>query len=122
MPSVWAAGLLLRRIHSEWGTIILLFVLVAGTAFVFAGAPRVLNRVYDDALRHELREASPAKRNLTVALADSMDPGSAGGVAVPHKYGQDLEAGFPPGLRSVIDCGSQPPASTFPTRRASTRT
>ena len=57
MRSLWAAGLLLRRIPSELGMILLLFFVIATTSFLFAAAPRMFNRVSDDGLRYAARSA-----------------------------------------------------------------
>ena len=40
LTPLWAAGLLLRRLRSEAGIVLLIAVLVGATAFVFAAAPR----------------------------------------------------------------------------------
>ena len=72
MRSLWAAGLLLRRLRTEPGIILLIFVLVAATSFVFAAAPRLFNRVSDDALRYAARVAPASQRNL--ALRPRLQP------------------------------------------------
>ena len=68
MRSLWAAGMLLRRLLTERGIILLTFVLVAATSFVFAAAPRLFNRVSDDALRDAVRVAPASQRNLALSL------------------------------------------------------
>jgi putative ABC transport system permease protein len=102
MPRLWAAGLLLRRIRPDAGMILLLFALVAATSFLFAAAPRLLNRAFDDALRHEMVAAPAVQRNLAFAMAGQISPGSDGGVAAVRSYTDDLETQLPPTLRGLI--------------------
>ena len=56
-----------------------LAVLVLVTAFVFALAPRVLDRVADDALRAEVAAATPAERNIQLLQERRVDADAAGG-------------------------------------------
>jgi putative ABC transport system permease protein len=102
MRSLWAAGLLLRRLRTEPGVIALLFVLVAGTAFLFAAAPRLFNQVSDEALRYEVAQAAPAQRNLQLALASNLSARS-GGVSGPTNHGLALQHQFPPSLQELVD-------------------
>lgn len=102
MGSLWAAGILLRRLRSDATMVVLLVVLVAATSFVFAVAPRLFNRVADDALRHTMRTALPAERDLTVGLASSLDPGDAGGVTGVRAVGDTQAQRLPASLTSLI--------------------
>ena len=102
MRSLWAAGLLLRRIRSERGIILLIFVLVAATSFVFTAAPRLFNRVTDDALRHTAEAALPLLRNLALGLDSSLNPGPGGGVSGVRAYGEKLSQDFPPSVAALI--------------------
>src|SRR5215213_9545841 len=102
MALLGAAGLLLRRLREERGIAILIFVLVAATSFVFAAAPRLFDRVSDAALRHEARVAPPTQRNLTLTVADSIDPGADGGVAGVREHGEDVASDFPASVDAVI--------------------
>ncbi|MGH3074567.1 MAG: hypothetical protein ACRDQC_06570, partial [Gaiellales bacterium] len=101
MRALWAAGLLLRRLRTELAMILLLFVIVASTSFVFAAAPRLLNRVYDDALRYAAQIARPSDRNVTLNLASTIGPGSGDGIAAVRAYGDDLEAHVPASLTEL---------------------
>ena len=80
MRSLWAAGLLLRRLRTELAMVVLLAVLVAGTSFVFAAAPRLLNRTFDAALQYAAKVARPADRNVSLVLDSQVVPGPSGGI------------------------------------------
>jgi len=67
VPSLWAAGFLLRRLRAEAGVVALLLALVAVTSFVFAGAPRLFNLFADAALVHELNAAPFVDRDLQLS-------------------------------------------------------
>lgn len=77
MRSIWAAAFLLRRIRAEVGVALLIVVLVGGTAFLFAAAPRIFNRIADEGLRHELEAALAVQRNLQVSVIDDAPSGPA---------------------------------------------
>jgi putative ABC transport system permease protein len=100
--SVWAAGLLLRRWRAEGGVLVVLWVLVAATALVFAAAPRLFDRVADDGLGYALRSATPAQRDLTLADTDSIPPGPDGGVATLRAYGDRQEQAFPAAVEDQV--------------------
>ncbi len=75
MRGIWAAAFLLRRLRSEAGVALLVLVLVGATAFLFAAAPRLLNRAAEDGLQHDLAAARTADRNIEISL---VAPGLAG--------------------------------------------
>jgi putative ABC transport system permease protein len=102
MRSLWAAGLLLRRLRVEAGMMTMLFVAIAATSFVFAAAPRLFNRAADDALRFAARNAPAAQRNVELALVSSLSPGTDGGVSGVRVEGQQLEQKFPSVLERLI--------------------
>ena len=102
MRSLWAAGLLLRRLLTERGIILLTFFLVAATSFVFAAAPRLFNRVSDDALRYAVRVAPDFQRNLALTLDSSLPTGSEGGVSGVRAYGEGLAEQFPRSVARLI--------------------
>ncbi len=95
MRGLWAAGLLLRRLRTELAMIALLYLIVAMTSFVFAAAPRLLNRVFDDALGYAAQIARPADRNLALTLDSMIIPGSSGGIGGVRAYGDDLVGRLP---------------------------
>jgi putative ABC transport system permease protein len=102
MRSLWAAGMLLRRLRSERGIVILIVLLVATTSFVFAAAPRLFNRVSDAALRSIAQSARPADRNLALSLISSLTPGNDGGVSSVRAYGDQLATQIPASVAKVI--------------------
>lgn len=103
MRSLWAAGLLLRRLRSELGIILLICLLVAGTSFVFASAPRLFDRVSTDGLRYAARVATPVQRNIALSLDASIAPSNGGdGVAGVRQYGDDIAATFPASISALI--------------------
>lgn len=102
MRSVWAAGMLLRRLRDELGILLLICALVAATSFVFAAAPRLFNRVSDDALRYAANVATPAQRDITLSVDSSLAAGEDGGVGGVRAYGEALAAKFPPSVDKLI--------------------
>ena len=102
MRSLWAAALLLRRLRSEVGVAVLLFVLVASTSFVFSAAPRLFNRVSDDALRYAARVATPVQRSIGATLMSNISALPGEGVAKVTAYGERVAAQFPASLTALI--------------------
>ncbi len=102
MRSLWAAALLLRRLRTERGIILLIFGLVAVTSFVFAAAPRLFNRVSDDALGYAVRLAPGSERNLTLRLDTSLAPDAEGGVAAIRAHGDQLAEQIPTSVAALI--------------------
>lgn len=102
MRSLWAAGLLLRRIRAELGIVLLLFLVIAATSFLFAAAPRLFNRASDDGLRYAALAAAPVQRNVVLAQVASLSPGIAGDVAEVRAYGDRLAERFPASLDALI--------------------
>jgi putative ABC transport system permease protein len=100
--SLWAAGMLLRRLRNERGIVLLIVILVASTSFVFAAAPRLFNRVSDAALRSIAQAARPADRNVALDLNSSLTPGNDGGVASVRTYGDQLAMQIPASVTNVI--------------------
>jgi putative ABC transport system permease protein len=72
---IWAAAFLLRRLRADVGVALLVLLVVGATAFLFAAAPRLLNRAADDGLRHDLSTARTSDRNIQISL---VAPGLAG--------------------------------------------
>lgn len=101
MRSLWAAGMLLRRLRAERGIILLIVVLVAATSFVFAAGPRLFNRTADAGLQQALAIAPPAQRNVTMRLDTRLE--SAGSdIAVPLEYGAELGEQIPASVSALI--------------------
>lgn len=102
MRSLGAAGLLLRRLRTELAMILFVAVLVAGTSFVFAAAPRLLNRVFDAALQYAAQVARPADRNVSLVLDSQITPGSEGGITGLRSYGDDLAGHAPRSITALV--------------------
>jgi putative ABC transport system permease protein len=94
--------MLLRRLRSERGIIVLIVALVTATSFVFAAAPRLFNRVSNDALHYAAQAATPAQRDISLNLVDTISPG-AGGVEGVRALGEQYAAEFPPSVAALID-------------------
>lgn len=93
----------LRRLRDERSTTVTLVLLVFVTAFVFAAAPRLFERIADDALRTQVREASSFDRNVQLLqtrriAADRDDP--LGGV---DAAGAKLQEELPASIGALID-------------------
>ncbi|MBI2775844.1 MAG: hypothetical protein HYX57_01065 [Chloroflexi bacterium] len=64
----------LRRLRGERLSAAGLAALVAVTAFLAAGTPRLMDRVADETLRTTIRDATPAARNIQFLSEDRLDP------------------------------------------------
>jgi putative ABC transport system permease protein len=99
--AIWAAAFLLRRLRGEIGIALLIVGLVAATSLVFSAAPRLLDRVSDDGLRHELATSGPVQRNLQLSTV-SVLPDQEGSLEAVNALGDELAAEFPPVVRNAI--------------------
>lgn len=102
MRGIWAAAFLLRRLRADVGVALLVLLLVGATAFLFAAAPRLLNRAADDGLQHDLASARTVDRNIQVSL---VAPGLAGARSL-EAMGTQQEAfleQLPDRVRTLID-------------------
>lgn len=97
--------LLLRRLRAERGMVLLVFVLVAATTFMLAAAPRLLNRMSDDGLRHELGAALASQRNVQVSTVD-LPAGRLANLEAVEAQGAIHEETFPGSLRGLISARS----------------
>src|SRR5207248_2076750 len=102
VASLWAAGLLLRRLKSERGIVLLIVLLVGSTSFVFAAAPRLFNRVSDEALHFVAAAARPADRNLAMNVIGTLTPAAEGGVSTVRAYGDDLAKQIPASITGIV--------------------
>ncbi|HET6744648.1 MAG TPA: hypothetical protein VFH90_02230, partial [Candidatus Limnocylindria bacterium] len=102
MRSLWAAAFLLRRLRGETAIALLIVTLVAATSFVFAAGPRLLDRVSDDGLRHELRSTGPVQRNLQLSTVSTLS-GAEGSFDAIRSLGEDFEGEMADVLRVAID-------------------
>jgi putative ABC transport system permease protein len=97
-----AAALLLRRLRTEIGILLLLFALVASTSVLFAAAPRLFNRVTDDAVRYAVAQASPVERDVWLYANGFIGAGTGGGVSAVKAYGDARESDFPTSIDGLV--------------------
>ena len=102
MRSLWAAGMILRRLRVELQMVVLLFLVIAATSFLFSAAPRLFNRAADDGLRYAAQAAPPGQRNVALGQVGSLSPGIAAGVAEVRAFGDQLAEQFPASLDALI--------------------
>jgi putative ABC transport system permease protein len=102
MRAISAATLLLRRIRGEAGVLLMLFVLVGATSFLFSAAPRIFNSVTDDALRYAVSTALPTDRDVLLNAIGTIGAGRQGGVSAIREYADERRSEFAPTLNSVI--------------------
>lgn len=102
MRRIWAAAFLLRRLRGDVGVAILVFLLVGGTAFLFAAAPRLLNRAADAGLTSALAAARPTDRNVQISVvAAAGDAGQP--LAQLGTRRAAFEQAMPDSIRPLID-------------------
>ena len=101
MHSMWAAAFLLRRLRVEIGIALLIVGLVAATSLVFSAAPRLLDRISDEGLRHELTNSGPVQRNLQLSTV-SVLPDAEGSLDAVDELGDGFAEEFPPVVRNAI--------------------
>jgi len=102
MTRIWAAGLLLRRLRGELGIVLLITALVGGTTFLFAAAPRVFNRVADDAMQAAISSAQPIQRTISLSVVGDIPPASNGAVSRVADAGDRLAKKVPPSITDAI--------------------
>ena len=102
MAALSAVALLLRRVRAEIGILLLLFALVASTSFLFAAAPRLFNRVTDDAVRYDVATAAPIQRDIWLYANGFIGAGNETGVQAIQEYGTEREADFPTSIDSLF--------------------
>ena len=93
MASIWLA---LRRFRDGRAAVLGLVVLVLVTSVCAALAPRVFDRFADDALRGEVRQATPFQRNIQLIEETAIDPaGELDPMEGVAAKGEQLEAQMP---------------------------
>ncbi len=95
-----AIRFLLNRHRAERLPMLLFAILVGGTAFLAAAAPRGFNRAADDGLRHVLAEARPVDRNLQLGRIGTISDGE--GMSSVAAVGEELEADLPASIGRLI--------------------
>lgn len=105
---------LLRRLRGDAAVVVALLGVVAVAAFVFAAAPRQLNRVADRALREALAEGEAIERGLEIARADRPEAGPPGRpLATVAREGERVAAALPAAVREL----QGPPTSVLDSPR-----
>jgi putative ABC transport system permease protein len=94
--------LLIGRMRTDQLPGLLILALVFVTALVAAATPRLFNRVADDGLRYEVREATVVERNLQLGRITRIEAASAEGMGPVDDVEASVEADLPDTVRSVI--------------------
>jgi len=102
MTGLRTVMILLRRLRAERGMVLLIFVLVAATTFMLAAAPRLLNRMSDEGLRHELGTSLASQRNVQVSTVDLPAGRLGANLEAVESQGAMHEETFPDSLRALI--------------------
>lgn len=93
----------LRRLRDERSTTIALFALVFTTAFVFAVTPRLFERIADDAVRTQVREATSFDRDLQLLQVRRIESTRADPLGPVEAVGADLQARLPASVGGLIE-------------------
>jgi putative ABC transport system permease protein len=101
MRRMWAAAFLLRRLRTDAGVALMVFGLVAITAFLFAAAPRLFNRVSDEGLAHQLEAARVLQRNLQFSILGPGRP-APDPVGAFAAVGDEFAADMPPSVSALV--------------------
>ncbi len=93
----------LRQLRDERVSTVGVVGLVLVTSFVAAAAPRVFERVSDDALRRDIAAASASTRSLQLVRIERIDatPG-ADPMRAAEATGESLEAQIPPEIEALV--------------------
>ena len=102
MSALSAVAMLMRRVRAETGILVLLFGLVASTSLLFAAAPRLFNRVTDDAVRYAEATAAPLERDFWLSANGFIGAGNDAGVQAIREYGAERQADFPASINGLI--------------------
>ncbi|HEX9635827.1 MAG TPA: FtsX-like permease family protein [Candidatus Limnocylindria bacterium] len=102
MTGLRTIALLLRRLRAERGMVLLVFALVAATTFMLAAAPRLLNHLSDEGLRHELGTALASQRKVQISTVDLPAGRLGANLEAVEAQGAIHEETFPGSLRSLI--------------------
>jgi putative ABC transport system permease protein len=96
-----------RRLRSDPLFAGVLFLATAATAFLFALAPQLFDRMAANSLEQTVARADPLERNLAIVGADRIDaaPGDDPTAAVVQT-GESFEAELPAPVRAVVDEGT----------------
>lgn len=98
-----ALSLAIRRFRDGRVAVVGLVLLVLVTAFCAALAPRLFDRFADDALRGEVRDATPFQRNIQLVEERFIPPGPRDDpMAAVAAEGESLEKRMPSGVRALF--------------------
>lgn len=102
MRAIWSAAFLLRRLRADAGVVLMVFGLVAVTAFLFAAAPRLFNRVADDGLAHQLAAARSLQRHLQISVLGPGQPFDDQATAFAE-IGEQFQADMPDSVANLVE-------------------
>lgn len=95
-------GSSLRRLRDERLTALGLVGLVLVTAFLAAAAPRLLDRVADDALLATIQDAHPVNRNIQFLREDRFEPGGSDPFSRVDGVAQQVHALLPDPVAALV--------------------
>jgi putative ABC transport system permease protein len=102
MVGLASIAFFLRRLRAERGAAVVIFGLVLITAFAFAAAPRLLNRVTDEGLRHEMATAATVEASLQFSRQGRIAPAAGDALAEVAAEGAGPEAELPASVRALV--------------------
>lgn len=106
VPIIGALRAWLRRLGAQRGDVLAIAVLIFVTAFVFSLAPRLAERVADDAIRQTVAAAPVAAGNLAFASVDRLEGGlSSPPLVKVDAAGRAIEAAMPGSIQALITDG-----------------
>ncbi|MEP6681306.1 MAG: hypothetical protein ABJB65_07485, partial [Chloroflexota bacterium] len=102
MAALNGPSLVVRRLVAERTAGVLLFMLVAVTAFVAAAAPRLFNQLADQGLRHEVAVASSVERDIELSEVNRLEARAGRPLDAVEAHGKELQAGLPASVQRLI--------------------
>ena len=94
--------LLIARMRTDQLPGLLIIALVFATALVAAATPRLFNRVADDGLRYQVRQATVVERNLQLGRITRVEAAPGAAMAPVDAEEASVEEDLPDTVRSVI--------------------
>ena len=93
----------LRRLRDERSATVALFLLVFATAFVFAVAPRAFERIADQAVQTQVRDATSFDRDIQLLETGRIDGTQADPLGLVDTVGAERQDQLPPSVAALID-------------------
>ena len=93
--------LLIARMRTDQLPGLLIIALVFATALVAAATPRLFNRVADDGLRYQVRQATVVERNLQLGRITRVEAAPGAAMAPVDAEEASVEEDLPDTVRSV---------------------